>query len=306
VVRWLSERRALVAAALVGWLAVACSAAPGPSTTTASTTTPTAVPVATEYPLAVESMPLVDPTRPVVSHGAELQPVRHLPLLVERPAASGRFPLVVFAAGFDTSPSDYGPLLGAIARRGYVVAAPSFPLEDPAQGNGLDRSDLPNEAGDLAVVVRGVLGSALSAHVEARTVVLLGHSDGADAVLRAAFAPGGAVPQAAEVIALAPDALDFTPVPGGPPALVVHGTADTEVDPAAAAQVVGALADRREDVTILGEDHASAVLGTTPLTPSVRRVILDGLGALGGRIGGLAQRLSRIPAVEVREVGPPA
>lgn len=224
-------------------------------------------------------------------------------MAVERPQETGRFPLVVFAPGYDAGPLTYGLFIRAIAQRGYVVVAPSFPLEDPHRGNGLDRADLPNEAQDLRVVLADVLSGPLRFDINAAHITLLGHSDGADAVLQAAFEPGHTDAQIGSVIAMSPDALNFTPVAGGPPAVVIQGTNDDVVDPMAASDVLSALSDERFEITIRGADHASSVIGTTPLTPSVDGVVLAALKDLGRAPELLMNDVKSFSAVSIREVG---
>ena len=69
------------------------------------------------------------------------------------PAAPGRRPLIVFAHGFDVGPGIYAALLDAWAAHGYVVAAPEFPLTDPAvAGASLDENDINNQPADLRFV----------------------------------------------------------------------------------------------------------------------------------------------------------
>ena len=63
--------------------------------------------------------------------------------LVAAPAKSaGPFPLIVFAHGFNITPTPYAPMLRAWVRAGFVVAAPIFPLTNAAAPRG------PNEASD--------------------------------------------------------------------------------------------------------------------------------------------------------------
>jgi hypothetical protein len=107
----------------------------------------------------------------------------------------GGFPLVVFAHGYDVTPSTYAPLLDAWARAGFVVAAPIFPDENAnavaLQHNANTEGDLPNEPADLAFVTRQLLGvnATRSAScpvafglVDTSALALAGHSDGGVAV----------------------------------------------------------------------------------------------------------------------------
>ena len=71
-----------------------------------------------------------------------------------------------------------------------VVAAPSFPLEDPSRGFGLDESDLPNEAADVSAVITELSSGPLAAHLRPGEVAVVGHSDGADVALMAGYRSG--------------------------------------------------------------------------------------------------------------------
>jgi dienelactone hydrolase len=111
-------------------------------------------------------------------------------------------PLILFAVGYDSYPGIYAPLLSAWAKAGFVVAAPTFPDENPAavaaqQTN--TEGDLANEPADLAYVGRA-LEQASARHVascpgvfgmiESHVLVVAGHSDGAIAAALFAFGTG--------------------------------------------------------------------------------------------------------------------
>jgi dienelactone hydrolase len=131
--------------------------------------------------------------------------VRPLPTTIWLPpnAAPGQLrPLVLFAAGYDSYPSIYAPLLRAWAQAGFVVAAPTFPDENPA-AVAAERTntegDLANEPADLAYVghaleqasmqhvatCRGVFGI-----IQPHVIAIAGHSDGASAAALFAFGTG--------------------------------------------------------------------------------------------------------------------
>lgn len=111
-------------------------------------------------------------------------------------------PLVLFAAGYDAYPVVYAPLLTAWAKAGFVVAAPTFPDENPAavaaQRTNTE-GDLANEPADLAYVGRALeRASALRTRscpgvfgmIESHVLVVAGHSDGATAAALFAFGTG--------------------------------------------------------------------------------------------------------------------
>jgi predicted dienelactone hydrolase len=134
------------------------------------------------------TLTLVDRSRPTVTHGRLLSPFRRLTTPVWLPGAAGRRPLIVFAHGFDVGPDAYGALLNAWSAHGYAVAAPEFPLTDPAvAGANLDENDINNQPADLRFVADAVTGtgSPVATRVDPARVALAGHSDGAESALAA-------------------------------------------------------------------------------------------------------------------------
>lgn len=111
----------------------------------------------------------------------------------------GPFPVVVFAHGFDVSPSYYAPLLDSWVHAGFVVVSPVFPDENTTTVNanggpyGSDattlESDVDNEPGDIVYVlkqfgalVRKGAKSPLAGIADTSDLALAGQSDGADVV----------------------------------------------------------------------------------------------------------------------------
>ena len=50
--------------------------------------------------------------------------------------------------------------------------------------------------------------------------------------------------------------------------LLVHGSADEVVDPSSSASVFATVSAERWSLTLLGADHASAIVGPSPWTPT--------------------------------------
>ncbi|MGI8491752.1 MAG: chlorophyllase/cutinase-like alpha/beta fold protein, partial [Acidimicrobiales bacterium] len=126
---------------------------------------------------------LVDDSRPTVSGGRQVAASRTLTTLVWRPAVAGRWPLVVFAHGFQVGPTPYLALLSSWAAAGFVVAAPEFPLTDATvAGANLDESDIDNQPADVRFVISRLVGSGspLPGVIDPSEVALAGHSDGAE------------------------------------------------------------------------------------------------------------------------------
>ena len=131
--------------------------------------------------------------------------VRSLPTTIWLPplgVANQPRPLIVFAAGYDSYPGIYASLLSTWAKAGFVVAAPTFPDENPAaviaQRTNTE-GDLGNEPADLAYVARALEKAsvhrvascpAVAGMIEPHRLVVAGHSDGATAAALFAFGTG--------------------------------------------------------------------------------------------------------------------
>jgi dienelactone hydrolase len=229
-------------------------------------------------------LPLVDPSRPTVSRGQTVSGQRALTTLVWYPASPGRWPLVVFAHGFQVGPAPYEHLCRAWAAAGYAVAAPEFPLTDAAvAGAALDENDLVNQPADVAFVASSLMTSKspMALHLDASRVAVAGHSDGAVTALAVA---------AARTIALrGVVAMSGAPVAGtepNPPLLVAQGDDDT-VNPPATGRAVYEQAHRpRFLLSLLGGGHMTPFAGGTRWQTVVDKVTVDFLDRyLSGRTG---------------------
>jgi predicted dienelactone hydrolase len=134
------HRARAIAAAIA--IAIAAASVAAGSSAVASAEAP-----ARTYAVGTRTLNFVDKTRPTAPSGSYPgAPSRTLPTLLmypargdpgEPPAEDARplrrprqhgFPVVVFAHGFNGTPAGYAPFLAELVRRGYVVAAPAFPL----------------------------------------------------------------------------------------------------------------------------------------------------------------------------------
>lgn len=245
----------------------AASAAPPPLTTTTST------------------LDLVDTSRPVISNGVELATTRQLPTTLVSPATTGPWPLVVFVHGYGVGPSTYQRYLGQLASRGFVVAAPSFPLEDPARGFPLDRSHLTDEAADVSFVISQIEASAARLDVRPGRIGVVGHSDGADVALLVGYDALARDQRIEAVVADAPDPITSAIISGGAPVLLVQGTADEIVAPGSARAVFNQLSAQRWLVELDGANHAGPILGPSPWTATFDTATDDFLLAVLDRTG---------------------
>ena len=219
-------------------------------------------------PVTVE---LVDTSRPLISGGTKLDDARRLPTTVWRPEAAGVHPLVVFAHGYQVGPLTYARFCAMLAALGFVVAAPSFPLADESRGNGLDREDIDNEAGDINFVIAQLRASDPT--ISNDPVAVIGHSDGATAALLVAERPDSMNPAVGAVIAIAPDALTNDLGTNPPPVLIIHGTEDPVASFADGQGDFERFAGSRFLLALDGADHLAPIVGDTPWTPVLDRAV---------------------------------
>ncbi len=238
------------------------------------------------YPVAETTFHLVDRSRPTISRGHLISANRALTTEVWVPRAAGRLPLVVFAPGFDAGPGDYGALLGAWAAHGYVVAAPEFPLTDPAvAGGALDEADIDNQPADVRFVADWLVGpsSPLAARLDPARVAVAGHSDGGETVLAAALAPA----PPGEPVFRAVIAMSAQPVPGDPgpypPLLVTQGDADTVNPPALGRRLYDSAGPPRYLLVLHGGGHLPPLQAGSAWLPGIEAVTEAFLDAYAAR-----------------------
>ena len=297
--------------ALLATLALIAGCASTPEThrspaQSATTSMPSTSEPLASLPTTSSVLDLTDRSRGVVSGGETIAAERHLPTTVTRPVAPGHRPLVVLLGGYGVGPATYQRLADHLASRGYLVAAPSLPQADPAQGIALDRTHLDDEAKDASFVIDSLLAGKLAKHINPSKVTVVGHSDGADVALLLGYDPQVNDPAVRSVVALAPDPISGSVITGGPDLLLIHGSADEIVDPASAARVAEVVSAPRWSVTLIGADHASAVVGPSPWTASSDQAVgLFLTATLGGETEHLADELRALPGVTVEAAGLP-
>ncbi len=294
--RWIGIAAVVAAAiaALVAWSVAGGGTHAAGGRTGSTRTTMAHRPVATLPPLvptvggasvSTTVLPFVDLSRPVVSGGRMVAPDRSLPTDVWSPVGGGPYPLVVFVHGYDIGPSTYEQFCSTLAASGYVVAAPSFPLEDPARGLGLDRTELPSEAADVSFVITSIEHGAFAPRIEPSRIAVVGHSDGADVALMVGYEHGTVDPRVRAVVADAPDPITAPVVSTSTPLLLVQGTADSVV-PYSSSQTVFTQVHAPVDyLSLLGADHLGPIAGGTVWTPVLDAAVarLSGGGGRGPR-----------------------
>jgi dienelactone hydrolase len=229
-------------------------AATEPATTVPPITTPAAtappVPAGPPYAVGVARFTLVDPGRPTAALGNDpATSDRTLPVTLRypapgaagaeaegAPAASGAFPLVVFAHGFNISAAAYDDFTRDLAAQGFVVAAPDFPLSSTSPPGPVTQADIDNQARDVSFLLSSLsadgapLPAAVRGHVATTEAGVVGHSDGGNTAARVASNSCCFDARIGAAVILAGDegqSGGAWGVPGSPPMLLLQGTADT-------------------------------------------------------------------------------
>lgn len=198
--------------------------------------------------------------------------------------AAGRFPLLLFAPGYEYCGGTYEHLLQAWASAGYVVAAVNFPYTDCQAGTALDESDIVNQPQDMSYVLSELLslsaqpGNTLSGLLNPSQVAAVGQSDGGDTVAALAANTCCKNPQLKAVAVLSGAVAGYPGTyftHGAPPMLFTQGSADKVNPPSASIQLYRA--DRhgvRYYLDLTGASHMTPYAGTNPTEQLVARVTL--------------------------------
>jgi dienelactone hydrolase len=268
-----------------------------PFATTASSFTP----LRDVYPVGKTSGFTVDTARgvgarspsPAMSH-------RNLPIEIWYPAASGpisssdtfwatsrrgQFPLIVFAAGFDSNPDTYQPFLHALAAQGYIVAAPVFPIEASISGAApasRSNAEMLNQMYDMSAVITQMVtyaktyGNWLSVAMVPTQIGVIGHSDGAmtvagmtmstsynDPRIKMAVVMSGAGP-----LGLAWNKRHVVPL------MVEQATGDPYNAPANSQWLFNHVIGSRSYLTVAGPYHIWPLIGNDKVSDLVRRSVI--------------------------------
>jgi fermentation-respiration switch protein FrsA (DUF1100 family) len=253
-------------------------------------------------PVATTTVTLVDDSRGTAARGdTPASDSRTLNVTITYPdtASADQYPLVVFVHGFDVDAATYAGLETDLAARGFVVAAPDFPLSSSALGGGAVR-DIVDQATDVSLVITSLLDpagrpAAIRGLVAETAVAVVGHSDGAVTAAGVAFADGYADARVGAAVVLSGAEAFF---PGGwfghadPPALLaIHGTAD-DVNPfGASTTLYDAATGAKALVAVDGGGHL-APFTTDDVRAVIATAIADFLRAHLPGDGGAAGRFA--------------
>jgi predicted dienelactone hydrolase len=237
----------------------------------------------------------VDKSRPTDANGSYPgAPSRTLPTMLLYPAARDgdnvaplhrargrRFPLIVFSHGFTATGPAYRPVLEPFVRRGYVIAAPTFPLSNGNAPGGPDLGDYVNQPGDVSFVMTRVLrlsrgNGFLARTVDRREIGAMGHSLGAVTTLGVATNSCCLDRRIDAAVALSGIEAPFgsgrffsKPTP---PLMLVHGDSDGTVPFQASTGVYADAPAPKALLTLIGGPH---VFFTAPWANPFTRSVTD-------------------------------
>ncbi|MEV6597743.1 chlorophyllase [Actinoplanes sp. NPDC051346] len=205
----------------------------------------------------------------------------------EAPAATGRFPMVLFSHGLTSQPADYAAMLARWAQAGLVVVAPTYPNTSYG-AKKLDPPDIVNQPDDASHVIDAVLavGDPLAAMIDPNRLAAAGHSAGGITTVGLFSARRDERLKAGVVFA----GTDFQAVPfTGPSAamLFVHGRKDTTVNYSAGHTVFEAVPWSRAMLSVTEGGHVTEAAdfeASTSTTTEFLRWSLYGDAAAKARI----------------------
>ncbi len=179
--------------------------------------------------------------------------------------AAGPYPLVIFGQGFGITPGRYVQLLDALARAGYVVAAPRYPYASKTAQGGENEADQVNQPRDDRFVITQMLAQNANPHtpfnglINPRRIAVSGQSDGGDAALAVAFDPALRDPRVTAAVIFSgaeiPQLGTFTFPAHGPALLATQGSNDRINLPAATGQFFSRAPRPKFLLTLVGAAH---------------------------------------------------
>jgi predicted dienelactone hydrolase len=287
-----------------------------PPTTTVPPTTTTSAPAGPPFAVGVTRLTVEDTTRGTVARGPTPESsTRVLPLTVHypatgapgsavvenAPAATGTFPLVVFAHGYAITAGAYDPLTADLAAGGFIVVAPDFPISSLVFPGPASQLDMANQAHDISFIIDvfqngTAVPGVLQGHLAPGKVAVTGHSDGGATVSAVSGNSCCLDPRIGASASLAGDQGGVFPgewfQANASPQLFMHGTADPEVPFAYSQKLYDDTVAPKMFVSVTDAVHLEPFV-TGPQRPTIVALILDFFRA---NIQNDAEARARIPA----------
>lgn len=276
------------------------------------------------FPVGVRTFTFEDTTRPTPPNGDfPGAPTRQLVTEVWYPAtgAGGRdaelaagdapYPTILYSHGFSGFRSAESHLTRHLASRGYVVAAPDFPLSNIGAPGGPTINDVANQPGDVTFILDELLamssdpGSTLPGALDVTRIGASGLSLGGLTTLLVTFHKGLREPRIEAALPMAPPGCFFTSrffSTVRVPLLVMHGDSDQLVPFRQSGKRVFHRARRpRHLVGIRNGSHTGFTSFASRLPTTVHYDVV-GCSALEPELGSDTQ-IGEIPGIGGREDG---
>lgn len=291
--------QSIAAILVVAGTAVACGGG-GRDVSSSERSVVTAVPgVEVERPVDKRTETFTDPARPTGD-----KPGRTLVTDVYVPKGDGPFPLIVHAHGYGGDRTKFTELLGAWAARGFVVAAPTFPLTNAALPVAQRQvTDIVQQPADVRFVIDSVLtmadkGGPLAGRIDSDHIGVSGLSLGGGTVYPLLFNPCCRDDRISAMVAMSSVGLvtfdgQASDLTRRVPTLVFAGDADAAVRYEVQRSTWEQLAGPTWLVTVLGGLH-SAPYEDLPPDPHKQLVIETTIAFWGWTLRGDAAAKARI------------
>ncbi len=264
ILKWLGIGVAGVA--VVGFLLLALVyVVTGPEEPPAGSVSAAAL-AAGDYGVEFEERTLVDESRRTPENGTYPgADSRTLVLNLWYPdeAVAGGSPLIVYSHGFMSNRDEGDYLAEALARQGYIVVAPDFPLSNGSAPGGPNPADVVNQPGDVSFIIDSLTAltgndKPFNGEIDTARIGVAGLSLGGLTSTLVGYHPRFHDDRVRAVVSIAGPAAMFTRrffLTRSAPFLMIGGTEDAVVDYATHAATIPDRAPQGTLLTIRGGTH---------------------------------------------------